>query len=415
MVRNLTWLSLSYALAKPLWFAFLTAGCMRLLSPEGYGVFTTSLALAMVTSVASDFGTAEHTTREVARRPALASRLFTNVLLGRIGLALASLGVALGIGAALGYSVEHLYAVVAAGLYVGLFRGAEYCRAVFRAFERLDHEAVFTTFEKVLVVAGGFGMLLVFRTPAMAFVGMTLGMAVAFSMTVWWIDRRFAPLRLRLWRPSYLATVLRHAAPLGLIAVFSAIPGQVGQILVGAVLGTEAAGLYGAAHRTVEAMMLLTSIVVAAVFARLSSLFHQDHRQAHARLLRRVLAGMTGVSLVVAGIVSVMASHVIAVLAGGGHYEEAGRVLAALAWTFPLMNGTSISLIALISIDAHRFAAWSMGAAAVSSAVLIFILLPPLGVFAPVWGLGVTYLALAVANLWKYQRIITSTPSPAGP
>lgn len=413
LFQNISWLSLSYALAKPLWFAFITAGCMRMLTPEGYGMFTTSLALVMMTSAASDFGTAEYTTREVARLPSVASRLFTNILLGRLGLALVGVGVAVGLGISLAYPPDHLGAVLAASVYVLLFRGAEYCRAVFRAFERLKHEAAFTVLEKGAVVAVGFTLLAAFRTSAMAFAGMAIGMAAVFIASVWWVDRHFASFRLRLWRPSYLAGVLRRAAPLGFIAVFSAVPLQATPILVDAVLGTEAAGFYGAAQRIVEAMMLLTSVVVAAVFARLSALYYRGDRAAYRRLLGQVVLSMTFITLGIGATISVVATRLVTFLAGGSGYAEAGMVLAALSWLFPLMNATALSVIALIAADAHRFAMWSTGIAALLSVVLTYAFLPSLGLYAPVGGLGLTYLFLAFFNLRRcWQMVAGSALSP---
>lgn len=155
LVRNLAWLTGANVVVKPVWFLFITAACMRGLGADRYGTLTAAMSLAAMAVIFTEFGTGEYVTKELARTPAAAPSLFTNVLAGRAATGLLAVAAALGVGTALGYEAPELTALLYAGAYTVTCRLNELCRALFRAYEVLRYEAYSLLVERVLVIAGG--------------------------------------------------------------------------------------------------------------------------------------------------------------------------------------------------------------------------------------------------------------------
>ncbi len=80
MLRNVSWLSVAHLIVKPLWFVYLTYGCVRVMGMERYGVFNAVVALTGFLSILCDLGTTELTIRTVIQVPGRASALFTDGL-----------------------------------------------------------------------------------------------------------------------------------------------------------------------------------------------------------------------------------------------------------------------------------------------------------------------------------------------
>lgn len=398
MVRNVVWLAGSFAIAKPLWFAFITAGCMRLLSEEAYGQFTTALALALLLSAFSDLGTGEYSTREISRDRAAAPRLFTNLLLGRTILATLAVSAAVAIAFALGYTAQHLLAVVGAGIYAIAFRGAEYCRAFFRAYERLKDEALLTICEKVLVVGCGMAALVVFGTSSAALFGMSAGMVGMLTITVARIHFAYTPLRVTTFDTRVVRNTLLRAAPIGAVVVLGLVPLSLAPVVVDATLGTSAAGEYGAAQRLVEAMLLVTSVVVVAAFPRLSALYHKEDLAGYRRLLFLVIGILICTSTLLAAGVSFLAAPIVHLLAGDDGFASSVPVLGILAWVQVPMCLVYFTTFSLLAADSVKAAAWATGCGAIVCTVLLVALTPTLGLMGPVAALGATYLIVASAN-----------------
>jgi O-antigen/teichoic acid export membrane protein len=407
MVYNVVWLGGSFAVAKPLWFAFITAGCMRLLSEEAYGQFTTALAMALLLSALSDLGTGEYSTREIARDRTAASWLFTNLFIGRTALATLAVCGALAIAVALNYTAEHLLAVAAAGLYAIAFRGAEYCRAFFRAYERLKDEALLTIGEKVLVVGSGMAALIAFGTSSAALFGMSAGMIVMLAITVARIHIAYTPLDLAAFDPHVIRATLFRAAPIGAVVVLGLVPLSFSPVVVDAVLGTAAAGHYGAAQRVVEAMLLLTSVVVVVAFPRLSALYHKGDMMGYRRLLLIVLSGLAVASTLLALGVSLLAVPIVTLLAGGDAFADAAQVLAVLAWVQIPMCLVYFTTFALLAADSVRAAAWATGTGAIACALSLILLTPTMGLMGPVVALAITYLVISGANALSLSKTIS--------
>lgn len=405
LFRSVVWLSASNVVAKPLWFLFITAGCIRVLGAAEYGTLTAAMALAGMTVAFSELGTGDYLTREGARGRQAVGPLFTNILAGRLGIGLLALATALGVGSsALGYVDTEAAALLGAGLYALGFRLNELCKAVYRGFEVFTHEAASLLVERILVIASGVAGLLVWRSAAGALGGMALGAAISLLLNVWWIHVRLSPLHpesldLGRIRAAYVA-----ALPLGAFGLFAAFLLLTGPVVIEATLGNRQAGLYGAGYKVIEMLMLVPMIVGTPLLPRLSRLYHEgDHRAFRDLTVRSVL--LLGAAAVgIAAVVAVAASPIVALLAGRAEFAGTVPVLRVLAWAYPCMVVAMLMCTALIASDRQHTVAWLMGAAAAVNLLLNVALVPRFGVLAAAAVLLGTQALVAALSTWTWAR-----------
>lgn len=395
VVRNVAWYWLGNVLAKPAWFLFLTAGCMRVLGVEGYGAMTVALALAGTTFLLSDLGSAEYMVREVSRAPHNVALYFSNLAVGRLALSVVAAVVTLGVGWALAYSPAQMAALAAAALFVAAFRAVEFCRGVFRTFEVLRYEALSVVVEKALVIALGAAGLLLTRDAWGVLGGMAVGAVLTLGVNVHLIHTRFARLDGALIDPAFLVRCYRGAIPIGTFSVATLALLSFAPVAVEAVLGQAAAGTYGAAYRVLEATMLLPSAFGAAVLPRLARLHHDGGSRPFEALLWRSAGSLLLLALVATAALWVVAPALVPLL-GGSEFREAGGLLRLMTLALAPMSMTALLAVALISSDDHWFAAGVVASAAVVNVVACVATLAPLGLAGPAWSLVVCHAAIAV-------------------
>ncbi|MEM6783173.1 MAG: oligosaccharide flippase family protein [Bacteroidota bacterium] len=379
VVKNVSWMMMSHGLVKPAWFLFITAACMQVLGASGYGVLTTSLALAMLAKVISDFGSSYYTIREVARSTSRASLFITNILIGRLLLALLGSVSVFAASVALGYAIEHRMAVLAASVYVIGFSLLEYTRSFFRAFEVLRNEAISVLVEKAIVIGLGLAALMTFKTPFGTLAGMATGMLLALVFTFLWVHTRYARFTWSLLRWSVVWGTFRAAVPIGLFLLFSIVLLSSGPIIVEVFLGKTAAGHYGAAYRVLEAAQTLTAIVIAAVLPRLAAHIYAGRYHAYRQLLRNSAAALLVITLVGALLLSVLGTYIVGLLAGTQSFEAGGAFLEYVGWALPFMSMTHLLMAALIAADRHWYVAGSLIFCALGGVGLNLLLIPSMG------------------------------------
>ncbi len=289
ILKNMSWLTVSNLAVKPLWFIFITYGCIYYMGLAQYGVMTAALALMSICDGSLTLGSSPYTIRELSRTPERSSEFFSNLLLSRIGMSL--IAVILGLVIRIMLGTGALDVVLFAGGYVLARNVLEYCRALFRAHEIFQYEAWSTMLEKVLVIGAGMWALTVTPSAASALMGMSLGMAVTFLLTFAWVTRGLAPFNWHLVSGKFFREALPQAVPLGLSSIFVLLYYRTDSIMIEAFDGDLVTGQYGLAFRITEAMVLLPYIVTSVLLPRLSSLYASDGA-AFGRLFKQGIAGM---------------------------------------------------------------------------------------------------------------------------
>jgi O-antigen/teichoic acid export membrane protein len=405
MLRNVTWLSAAHLLVKPLWFLYLTYGCVQALGMAQYGVFNAAVALTGFLSILCDLGTTELTTRTVAHSPAQAPALFADGLMMRLGLAGLVLLLSLALGAGLGHRGSDLLAVLAAAAFSIGLRLNEFCRAFYRAAERMQEEAVSVVTERALVIAAG--LLVLWRRPSVPAVlgAMALAMLVSWAGNALWVHRRHAALRWRTlsWRRS--ARLLRVSGWIGLYALTSLVFFSAGSVLVEALAGAAEGGAYSLSSRVVEMLQLLPAIVSASLLPRLTRLLAERNPDRLRNTLRTTVRLTGGLALLGAVVLTMTAPYATDVLAGGAEGARAGMLLRLTAWAFPLVTLCALFNTALLAFAEIRFLALWQAGCALATLLLNLLLIPRFASFGAVWALLIGLSAVLAGSIWRVRHL----------
>ncbi len=371
MLRNLSWLGASGALAKPIWFLFITAYVIGVLGPAAYGRFTAAMVLGGIVMGMCVAGTAAVTVRDVARQRSLATAYWANLMPARAVLALLALLLLEGIGRLLGQPPVLLRA---AWVYWFAHTLLDFLRAFFRAAEQMRYEAETVVLEKLAGVAGGGVALALRPSPTSLLLGMAAGTALTAFFAAWRVHRRIAPLRLARLDCALIGRAFSAALPLGLSTVFIAVYVRIDVVMVERMIGAAEAGLYGVAYRFIEALSQLPELLMIVLLPRLAILYRQGETQTSARLLRTSLMVLLGVGIAVAGTSAAGAPWILNLLMPEA--AAAAPLLRVLIWVFPFAAVNYAFSTALIARDDQQALMWMLGLAAIVNVSLNLLLIP---------------------------------------
>jgi len=282
---NTLWKASALLGSKLLIFVFILAAA-HLLDLADFGYLTFALAFAHIAFVLVDAGVSTALWREASTADDGGLGNYQTARRLRIGSEIIGLTVVF-----LGFFFFDLPPVARAllilvGLGVGLDAFVHLDQALLKAREHLREDALIILVDRVVFfVLAIIGLLL--GGGLIAIGGAYLvGHACALMLA-----RRFThelnaeqPTQPAQWRP-----LLRLALPLAAVDLFTIIYFRIDLIMLQGMVGPEAAGLYGAAYRLIEAAMILPAAFFAAVFPRLARQTEGEKHNATADASLRML------------------------------------------------------------------------------------------------------------------------------
>jgi O-antigen/teichoic acid export membrane protein len=336
----------------------------RLLEPAAVGQYDlAALLVVLYLGTFSDFGLGTLLTREVARRPAEAPRLFGVTLLLRWGFALLALPIALAIiGAYGGIAVllpgsrpltpDGASAILI--LCLTLFPSAynNVVTALFNARERLEVPAavelitqVGSVFARVGVLLAGWGVVGL----AWAAVGTTALTALVFLVLQL---RLLFPPRLS-WDVAFARSLLRPAFPLLLNSLLVNAAFSFDAFLLRAFTNDDVVAQYRMPYRVINVALILPPLLINAIFPIIARHAEND-REALNRAYRRTLQVLLLAAFPIAVATTILAPAMVTLFVGQRELDSylgvSDRALAILIWFLPLsfVNGlTQYVMIAL--------------------------------------------------------------------
>ena len=395
-----------------------TVFLVRELGPTAYGVFALALGFASIALLPADFGITQSAARFIAERrhdPEAVADVLVNAL--KIKLALTSaFAVALlvlaepiaglydapslawplrGVAVALlGQSVMLLFS----NAFVALGRISTSFRLIFSE-SAIEASAIVV----IVLLAGGAGAAAAGRAVgyiAGALIGALLAFRLLGGRAI--ARRRGAPPNRRL---------VRYATALLVIDASYAVYGQLDLLLVGALLGTTAAGIYGAPVKLTTFLHYPGLAAANAVAPRMAR--HADHPPdlvSFERALRYLV-------IFQAALVAPMVvwAEPISDLLLGSEYGESAEVIRALAPLVFLKGFAPLLSLSVNYVGEARRRVPIAVALVVMSAVLSVIGIETIGVVGAAIGVDIAFTFYVVAHLWLCRSIIGVRLRPLAP
>ena len=370
----------------------------RQLGTAGFGTYAFLLTLLNIFYLITDFGLGTLTTRDVAREPAEEGRYLGNVLFLRFALALIAAAGMIATAAV----VQPAPAIVklAALLALSLFfpGGVDTCSAIFYAHQRMELPAgvgVIATMLRVgislgaLAAGAGLTALLVIYTAAAAvqfvLLLILLGMHMSFRFSLTW---------------TFWKYLLGQAFPLALANLFSVVYFRVDTIMLAALAGQEAVGLYNAAFRLLEFTLMVPAYYVGAIFPVVSA-SQAAHPQRFLLIYRRSFKYMLIAALPMAVGASMLSPSLVDVLYGR-EYAASVPVLAVLMWSLVFIAVNSFNAPYLIAMGRQRTVTLLTAFGMVLNIALNAWAIPRWGIMGAAW---VTLAAEAVTILLYFAAL----------
>lgn len=405
----------------------LTAGLIlflaRALGPQDYGLFTLSIAIGVLLLRPADFGLSAATARFVAEQrgePLAIARILADALVLRLGLNLLGLAAMLALaGVIAGWLDEpeltgplRVIAVALVGQSTMLLFAAAFV-AVGRTSRKLTlfaSEGVIEVVASVLLVLAGAGAG---GAAAGRAIGYLAGALIGLALAVRLLGRpRFgdpadppAPARVRFGR------LVRYSGVLLIVDSMFTVFNQMGTLVIGAVLGSAAVGLYSAPVALCVFLHNLGLAISDGVSPRLAS--HRS-RPADLRAFQAALRLLVLLQLGLAVPILVWAEPIVALLLGSEFAASADvlRVLAGYVFVEgfgPLLSGTAN----FRGLAGRRVPI--VIATVLLTLLLSVLLVPRTGIEGAAIGMTVGYGAYAAAHLELCRRSLGLSLRPLIP
>jgi O-antigen/teichoic acid export membrane protein len=375
IARNTTILLLSNVAGFFLGF-FFNVYAARYLGAQGLGVLAFALAFTGIFSILTDIGLQTLMIREIARDKALAQKYLGNIAVLKIILVIITFGlIALTINL-MDYPAETVRVVYLMALSVVFNAFSVPFYGLFRAYERMEFEALGGVVSGALLLAGAFYAISHnFSVSGFAwvyFITSLVTLAYTCAVAAWKFVLPKLEVNLKFWKE-----MLKQAWPFALGLVFMTLYFSIDSVMLSVIKGNEAVGWYNAAYRLISALMFIPMAYFSAVFPIMSR-FHvtsQDFlRFTYERSFKYML--ILGVPIGVG--TTLLANKIIMLIFGLGYYNSI-IALQILVWSmvFIFINGPFGQLF--ISVNKQLIGTWITIGTVISNIVLNIILIPRYG------------------------------------
>ncbi len=348
----------------------------RILGVEEYGKFTFAMALVAIFSLLADFGVTELSKRSVARKPSLARKYLGNILVWKLIL---SIIVLLGIV----FTINFLSDETDVRLLVYLLGIAAVAKtfkttalAFCQAFERFDvHAILHISHNAILFLCSAIALNIGIDVIGLGIIFVVIKLS-DLILTYWIIDKKIVEIRLE-FNSRFLKVLQVTAVPFAMYAIVQEMYWYVDTVMLSIMENHEEVGLYNAAYRLFDGLVIIPMILSQAISPQMYRLFPTDRRQ-YMVLVRRAIKFVMIVSIIVISF-GIFFSHDAILLFFGTEFDDATLALQILLSGFLFVFLNIIIMTILISINEQKLLLLLGATGLFSNVALNLILIPRYG------------------------------------
>lgn len=386
-----------------------TAMVVRTLGDSQYGQWSTVFIVLMLIGYFANFGTETVVVREVAREPERESEWIGSALMLRFVM----LGPVVVMSAVALVLIHESSEMLAAGLILLVtmpFSALGSLQPAFRVRVNNTVPMLVLTFNSVL---WGSAVAVIYLTSG-GMIALAIGMTVATAISTG--VQAVAALRVMDRPPElslrHLRVLLLTAVPIGLSGLLVIAYARVDQVIVFAMAGSKAAGLYGSVYNVLEQAHFIPFSILTTLAPIIAASWPADR----ARMLRA--ARMTAELMAIASLgglaFAIVASSSVVRLVFGSEFVGAASALPILsaAFVFICLGYLNGNLLVVLGLQ-NRMLAVSM-VALVVNVVGNLLLVPAIGFMGAAWMTLATEIVVSVGSLILIMRRLELSTPPAG-
>lgn len=357
----------------------------RQFGPGMLGEYSLALAIGAVAAVLVGCGAHGVLTRDIGQEPERGQALVGTWMPAQFLTALAA-WTAIALGAMLLPLDGSLRAaLLIVGAYSILWRFGHLFTLQFSARGRMAVPAAAEALHRVAILVVGAGAIWLGAPPAAVLATLPAIALIGVLVTARRASSAFGAPPFRV-DPAALKLLVARAWPFFLLAVLAVVEVRLGIVLLGAVSGSEEAGVYSAADRFVLPILLVQGLIIRAVYPAMLRLSTTDRAKLHEMASNAVRVMLT-IAIPLAALGFVLRDAVLLVF--GDSFARSAAILVLLAW-LPIPAGLKYLWYAqAVAINAERRATVATAVSIAATAAITVLAAPRYGAL----GLAVAVLA----------------------
>jgi len=402
-IGNIGFVVLINLIIKPLWLG--TEFYLQdHLGHTTWGTYTALSAFALALVVFTDFGINQYTIKSLAGDTGKFKSWFPG-LLGFKLLLLVVYPLLLAFGGWLmGYSSQQLSWLLIIAFSFSALHLIQFLRSVFQAFQHFRMDAMASSLDKFLLM----GMSLAFiysgsKNFNIFLILLSLSAAISLLIFLVIVFRRYQAKGIHL-KFQFIRRIVKLSFPFALISVVYAVHDKVDKVMLDELAGPYVTGLYAAASRWVDALMMYTWIIMGLYYARFAK-FAKDPEAC--RILLKKGQALGAIPMIPAFLVLFFAgTPITSMLLRNSTPEELNSIQDSLVWLAlsTVVNSTFVIYSTYLTACGYERKVTRMVALSIVLKVLInFIFIPAYGGKAAALASLISFTFLSALYIWLTQ------------
>lgn len=372
VLKNMGYLSIGEVMNYALSFLLIVA-ISRYLGAAGLGKYSFAFAFVSLFAALSDFGLNTFSVRSVSRDRKKAQKYFSNYLSMRIIISI----VAFLIPILVIFFTKQPYDVKLTVFFASLAMAFNYLaypfRFLFNAFERFEFQSIALITERVVALATGFYLLFSgFGVVALA-IALVISNFVALLVNIMFAVKNFVKFQLsfdfKFWKYLFISSL-----PFGFVLVFRFINFRIDTIMLTFMQSYTATGIYNAAYKIIDALVVIPAITVVALFPAMSKLFRESRNTLQV-VFEKVFFYLFSIAIPICVGITLLADRII-LFVYKEQFLDSVIALQILVWTLAFLFLNHLMGYLLNSIDRQKSFTLVTFAAAIVNVSLNLVLIP---------------------------------------
>lgn len=398
IAKNTSFFTLSLILQKIISFTYFVL-LARYLGPADLGKYYFAISFTSLFSIFIDWGLANITTREVAKKEEAGQQYLSLSIALKIPLSFLMFFIVMLIAYFSNYSnlIRNLIYLSSFCMILDSFSLTFF--SILRGYHNLKYESSISVFFQIIVLSSGLIFMQQNKGPLWLMGSLVLASMLMFLFSGWIIFKKYNLKLKPNWNKIFFKQVFLITLPFAIFIIFQKIYSSLDTIILAYLKGDEAVGLYQSAFKITNALQFLPSAFIASLYPAFS-LYWKNNKNQLTISFERAMNYLIIISLPISIGISALADKIILIF--GKDYASAILTLqiSMLALIFIFLNYPIGSI--LNACDKQKKNTHFMGWTLLISIFLNFILIKK-------YGVNGASLTMVISNLLMFFLGIKET------
>ncbi|MEK9182663.1 MAG: flippase [Patescibacteria group bacterium] len=375
IIKNTFWLFLGEASGRLLKMLLIVYAA-RKLGAAGWGVFSYAISIASLLMIFADIGIDNLIIREISQKKENHKILISAALFIKIAILLSSILLVIFVSPYISSIPEAagLFSAVAVILFFDVIRNSGF--AINRVLEKMEKETIIKVIMNSVILVLGIALINADPSPISLAVSYAIGSIIGALLIVGVIRKVVAEFMTRINKET-LKIVLGTTLPFAIMALVGSIMANTDVFMLGIWKTPEDIGVYAAAQRFYQFIIMLPSMIATAMFPLMSRLAHKENEKFKIVLEKALFVlAVIGMPIALGGIVL---TNQIVLLVFGQLYIDAIPVLYIFMIMLLMTLPMTLLINSIFAYDKQRKLVRANIFGMLANVLLNFLLIPKFG------------------------------------